>query len=141
MKRKRLLFAAIALVAGALNINAQEEDYTSYLQNADMSSKDGWTMVSHFLPDSDDPSSYEVRGADSWGGPTGLDGYKCMESYAGWGRLEISYYSMTQNITLPSGKYRAESNAFYRYGLKWNVDPSKSYAYFIAETPEDVGFV
>ena len=136
MKRKRLLFAAIALVAGALNINAQEEDYTSYLQNADMSSKDGWTMVSHYLPNSDDLSVYEVQGDDSWGGPTGLDGYKCMESYAGWGRLEKSYYSMTQNITLPSGKYRAESNAFYRYGLNWNTNSSLSYAYFIATTPD-----
>ena len=136
MKRKRLLFAAIALVAGALNINAQEEDYTSYLTNPDMSSKEGWTMVSHYLPNSDNPDVFEMRGDESWGGPTGLDGYKCMESYAGWGRLEISYYSMTQNITLPSGKYRAESNAFYRYGLTWGVNTGLSYAYFIATTPE-----
>ena len=136
MKRKRLLFAAIALVAGALNINAQEEDYTSYLTNPDMSSKEGWTMVSHYLPNSDNPSVYEVQGADSWAGPTGLEGYKCMENYAGWGRLEKSYYSMTQNITLPSGKYRAESNAFYRYGLNWNTNSSLSYAYFIATTPD-----
>lgn len=117
MKRKRLLFAAIALVAGALNINAQEEDYTSYLTNPDMSSKEGWTMTGN------------------WGGPEGQTGYMCLENYAGWGSLEQTSYSLTQNITLPSGKYRAESNAFYRYGLTWNVDPSKSYAYFIATTP------
>ena len=118
MKRKRLLFAAIALVAGALNINAQEEDYTSYLTNPDMSSKEGWTMTGN------------------WGGPEGQTGYMCLENYAGWATLEQTSYSLTQNITLPSGKYRAESNAFYRYGLTWNVDPSKSYAYFIATTPE-----
>lgn len=118
MKRKRLLFAAIALVAGALNINAQEEDYTSYLTNPDMSSKEGWTMTGN------------------WGGPEGQTGYMCLENYAGWGSLEQTSYSLTQNITLPSGKYRAESNAFYRYGLNWNTNPNLSYAYFIATTPE-----
>ena len=120
MKRKRLLFAAIALIAGALNINAQEEDYTSYLNNPDMASTEGWTMKGN------------------WNGPTGMDGYKCLENYAGWGSLDPANksYSLTQDIKLPSGKYRAESNAFYRYGLTWEVDPSKSYAYFIANTPD-----
>jgi len=44
----------------------------------------------------------------------------------------MTAYSMKQSVTLPSGKYRAEGYAFYRYGENASVDPKKSYAKFVA---------
>jgi len=117
MKRK-LLFAA-ALVAGALGFEAQaqEEDYTSYITNANMASKDGWTLSTS---------------GGGWSDIKGSEPSFVIEAYAGWRGLDMTSYSIKQNVTLPAGKYRAEGYAFYRYGESYNTDASISNAKFVA---------
>lgn len=51
-----------------------------------------------------------------------------IEVYAGWGSLEATDFSISQKIFLPAGTYKLSANAFYRYGLTYDVDPSKSCA-------------
>lgn len=51
-----------------------------------------------------------------------------IEVYAGWGSLEATDFSISQKIYLPAGTYKLSANAFYRYGLTYDVDPSKSCA-------------
>ena len=55
-----------------------------------------------------------------------------MAFYAGWGALESTVGSAKQDITLPAGKYRMTGYAFFRQGLKFDVEPSKSLGKMIA---------
>ena len=57
-----------------------------------------------------------------------------LEAYAGYNSIELASFKMTQDIVLPSGQYRLTSNAFYRYGLKYDVDPSISEGYMVCGT-------
>ena len=98
--------------------NAQEVDYTDHITNANLASTDGWTFT--------------VTEGQAWSSIQGSEPSFVIEAYAGWGNLDLKAYSMKQNVTLPSGKYRAEGYAFYRYGVNATTDPSKSYAKFIA---------
>lgn len=98
--------------------NAQEVDYTDHITNANLASTDGWTFT--------------VTEGQAWSSIQGSEPSFVIEAYAGWGNLDLKAYSMKQNVTLPSGKYRAEGYAFYRYGLNATTDPSKSYAKFVA---------
>lgn len=50
------------------------------------------------------------------------------ETYAGWGNLDLTDFSMSQKVVLPAGTYKLSASAFYRYGLTYDVDPSKSCA-------------
>ena len=91
MKRKRLLFAAIALIAGALNINAQEDITSQYLTNANLATKDaGWTY----------------GGYTAWV----TDGAVPVVEFWNWS----NQFSFSQTITLPAGDYRLAVNSFYR---------------------------
>ena len=96
---------------------AQDVDYTSYITNANLASKDGWTLTTS---------------GGGWSNVEGSEPSYVIEAYAGWGNLDMTSYSMTQNVKLPSGKYRAEGYAFYRYGLNATTDPSISNANFVA---------
>ena len=108
----------VLLVTGVVAVNAQDADYTSYLENADLSSgKAGWTFTTS---------------GGGWSDVVGNAPSKVVEAYAGWGSLEMTSYSMKQSVTLPAGKYRAEGYAFYRYGNAYNTDASKSYANIVA---------
>ena len=98
--------------------NAQEVDYTDHITNANLASTDGWTFT--------------VTEGQAWSSIQGSEPSFVIEAYAGWGNLDLKAYSMKQNVTLPSGKYRAEGYAFYRYGVNAATDPSKTYAKFIA---------
>ena len=119
MKRK-LLFAALCVVSAlGFNAHAEDEDYTSYITHADLSSKEGWTLA-------------ETTTDDKWSDVDGSAPSYVLEAYAGWSNLNMTAYSIKQNVTLPSGKYRAEGYAFYRYGLTYDVDPSISNAKFVA---------
>ena len=53
------------------------------------------------------------------------EGYNVYGFYAGWGALESTVGSAKQDITLPAGKYRMTGYAFFRQGLKFDVEPSK----------------
>ena len=118
MKRKLLL--TIATLLCAVGTWADEEDYTSYIRNANLESKDGWTFT------------VTATGSQNWSDIDGSSPSYVVEAYAGWGSIEISAYSMKQNVTLPAGKYRAEGYAFYRYGLNHDTDASISNASFVA---------
>lgn len=117
MRKFKLLMAACALIMGATAAWAEDVDYTSYITNANLSSTDGWTL--------------QATGG-SWSNVQGSSPSYVIEAYAGWGSLDLTAYSMKQNVTLPSGKYRAEGYAFYRYGVNADTDASKSYAKFVA---------
>lgn len=117
MRKLKLLMAACALMMGTTATWAEDVDYTSYITNANLSSTDGWTL--------------QATGG-SWSNVQGSSPSYVIEAYAGWDPLSLTAYSMKQNVTLPSGKYRAEGYAFYRYGLNATTDASKSYAKFVA---------
>ena len=106
MKRKRLLFAVMAIITGALgfNANAQEDITSDYLTNADLSTVDnGWTYYS---------DAYKYQG---W--RTGGENLSAaVEFYAGWGSLEHTNFKFSQTPTLPAGDYRIAVNAFFREG-------------------------
>lgn len=118
MRKLRLLFATLVLlVTGVVAVNAEDVDYTSYITNANLASTEGWTL--------------QATGGN-WSAVQGSSPSFCIEAYAGWSTLELTSYSMKQSVTLPSGNYRAEGYAFYRYGVSADVDPLKSYAKFVA---------
>ena len=117
MKKLKLLFAFSALIMCVGTIKAADMDYTDHITNANLASTEGWTLSAT---------------GGIWSSIQGSSPSFVIEAYAGWGSLEMTSYSMKQSVTLPSGKYRAEGYAFYRYGLNANTDPSKSYARFVA---------
>lgn len=117
MRKLKLLIAFAALVFCVGTTKAADEDYTGRIQNANLASTNGWTLTAT---------------GGSWSSIQGSTPSFVIEAYAGWGSLDLTSYSMKQDVTLPSGKYRAEGYAFYRYGLNANTDPTKSYAKFVA---------
>ena len=89
-------------------------DATSKIVNADLSSKNGWT-VSGLENDSKlDPS---LRAA---------------EFYSGWGALERPNGHLLQEVTLPAGVYRLTGKAFFRQGNGAQDNPEKSLGYLVA---------
>ena len=113
MKRKLFLLVACVLVASTSF--AQKDVTSTYITNATLSSLNGWTNVNFNTPQ---------RGNNTTG--------YASECYAGWGSLEKTNYSLTQTITLPAGNYTLVCYAFFRYGLAYNTDASKSLAYLKA---------
>lgn len=109
---KSLLIAAMCLTGGG-SAFAQTDTYVdvtaTYIKNADLSSLDGWststTKASSFTGDRTCFSGREEH-----------DGVSVSEAYAGWGALELTGFSLTQEITLSQGKYRLISQSFYRQG-------------------------
>ena len=57
---------------------------------------------------------------------------KVIEAYAGWGNLDMTDFSLLQDVTLPAGSYKLEAYGFYRYGVNATVDPSISNAQLVA---------
>ena len=115
MKRKRLLFAIVALCS-IVSVQAQKDVTSQYITNATLSDKlNGWTSVNFNTPQQGDNTT----------------GY-ASESYAGWGNLDIKNYSLTQTITLPAGHYTLVNYSFFRYGLNADTDPSTSLAFLKA---------
>lgn len=115
--RKLKLLLAVCATMFSVGAMAEDVDYTDRIQNANLASTEGWVLGTT---------------GGNWSGIEGSSPSYVIEAYAGWGSLEMTSYSMKQNVTLPSGKYRAEGYAFYRYGLNADTDPSKSYANFVA---------
>ncbi len=118
MKRKRLLFAIVALCS-IVSVQAQKDVTSQYITNATLSSLSGWTNNNFNTPQKGNNTT----------------GY-ASECYAGWGSLEKEQYSLTQTITLPAGHYTLVNYSFFRYGLNANTDPSTSLAFLKAGTNE-----
>lgn len=85
---------------------------TDYLVNADLSSEDGWTnkgIVDHYA-----------------------ESNRFLAFYSGWGSLEYTNASLTQNVKLPAGKYRLDGKAYFRQGERFEDYPTTSLGYMIA---------
>ena len=116
MKTKSLFIAVLALLAFAGNVIAQRDITSQYITNATLANgTTGWTVSNFNAPQ---------RGNNTVGYAT--------EAYAGWGNLDITSYSLTQTITLPKGSYRLAGYSFFRQGVRYNTDASKSLAYLKA---------
>ena len=120
MKRKLLLFAVLMMV-GALgcSVYAQKDVTAKYIKNANLSSLSGWTNKNFNNP---------VKGNNTIG--------YASESYAGWDNVAIHEYSLTQEITLPKGKYTLVNYSFFRYGQSYDYDNRVSLAYLKAGDKE-----
>lgn len=113
---KRYILAVTAFVGLALNSRAQRDITSEYITNATLENgTTGWTINNFNAPQ---------QGNNTVG--------YASEAYAGWDNLTVTSYSMTQNITLPRGSYRLVNYSFFRYGLRYNTDASKSLAYLKA---------
>ena len=117
MKQKRHIIAALALIVLTLNVAAQRDITATYITNASLTNgTTGWTI-------------------NNFNSPSADNGYTA-EAYAGWDNLAVTSYSLTQIITLPKGKYRLVNYAFFRQGLTYDINPSKSLAYLKAGTKQ-----
>lgn len=116
MKTKTFFLTLVALLAFAGNAHAQRDITSQYITNAKLSNGTaGWTVSNFNTPQ---------QGNNT-------EGYAC-EAYAGWDNLSITSYSLKQTITLPKGNYRLCNYSFFRQGLRYNTDSSKSLAYLKA---------
>lgn len=112
MKKRLLGLMAFlfAITAGWAQTDGLTDITSTYLTNADMSaSSGGWTFVDR----TDD-------------GPS--QGHKLFGFYSGWGSIERTGGSMSQEFLaeLPAGDYRLTAYSFFRQGLTYSVDPTKS---------------
>ena len=118
MKRKRLLFAAIALVAGLLNVNAKTDITSTYLKNADLRTIQAKDATG---PNAETGWMYGVNGYYYTDWKTDGDA-NVIEFYYQWSpnagaaigsTLNFQFY---QTVTLPAGYYHLDVNGFYREG-------------------------
>jgi len=112
---KRKLFLLLCALLTMIGVQAQKDVTSQYITNATLSSLNGWTNVNFNNPQ---------RGNNTVG--------YASECYAGWGSLEKTNYSLTQDITLPAGHYTLVNYSFFRYGLNADTDASKSLAFLKA---------
>ena len=129
MKKKFLLLTILMIVSAfSYNLYAQEDVTSKYITNASLSSLSGWTAVNFNTPvsgngtiriENEDRKSYNTVGYAT-------------ECYAGWSRLEITNYSLTQTIKLPAGNYTLVNYSFFRYGIAADTDAGKSQAFLKA---------
>lgn len=121
MKTKTFFLTLVALLAFAGNACAQRDITSQYITNAKLSNgTNGWTVSNFNTPQ---------QGNNT-------EGYAC-EAYAGWDNLSISSYSLKQTIKLPKGNYRLCNYSFFRQGLRYNTDSSKSLAYLKAGNQQE----
>lgn len=111
MRKLKLFFAAAALLFG-VGAQAQKDVTSQYITNATLSDgTNGWTVSNFNAPQ---------RGNNTVG--------YASEAYAGWGGLDKTSYSLTQNITLPAGHYTLVNYSFFRQGQDYNTNSTKSLA-------------
>ena len=124
---KRQLLFALAMLFAAVGF-AQKDITDKYITNAKLDqgtveiinnkttkTLTGWT-VQNFN------NSQQGSNTQGW----------ASESYAGWGNLDVSQYSLTQTIKLPVGSYRLVNYSFFRQGLNYDSEAEKSLAYLKA---------
>ena len=103
-------------VTNVVIYNANKLDYTDLIVNADFEqNQEGWTLTAN---------------GGNWSNASGEP--KAIEAYAGWGSLELTDFSLLQDVTLPAGTYRLDAYGFYRYGIAADTDPSISNANLVA---------
>lgn len=116
MKKKLLTVLALAFTMGA-SAQVEWHDVTSkYMTNADFSNgKTGWTLTAN---------------GGSWAHESHV--VSAIESYAGWGNLDLTTFSATQTVNLTAGEYKLNAYGFYRYGVSYDTDVSISNAQLFA---------
>lgn len=105
MKHFKLLFASLALF-GAMSANAQTDVTATYIQNADLSSTEGWTeYVSGSFRDYGNGliGTYNVRFSAATVDDTHLDTEYCFGFECRWSGNYASYNQTTEE--LPAGVY------------------------------------
>ena len=120
MKKTYLLLVALFMLLPSV-LRAQT-DMTDKIQNADLSSNEGWTIT-------------QTEG-QAWATQKGTAPYQVSEAYAGWGALTLTEYGICQKIVLPKGAYELSGYAFYRYGEAYSTDPTISNAVLYAGEDE-----
>ena len=113
-------------------------------ENATLKTQYAEHMAKYYAPGADITDVYIknarlLEGANGWNcnparsGGDGLNDGKIgvLEFYAGWGSLEMTKFEMLQTISLPAGEYTLSSNAFFRYGVAFDTDKTKSEAYMV----------
>ena len=119
--KKTYLFLAFLMMLIPSVLRAQT-DMTSAITNADLSSNEGWTI--------------SCTAGQAWATQAGGGSPFVSEAYAGWGALEMTEFSMTQDITLAKGYYSLKGFAFYRQGENFATNPTKSNAVLFAGEEE-----
>lgn len=128
MKKKlHFLFSMVALMLVASFARAQEDVTSQYVKNADLSTDvtaadNGWTCTWK--------QDYQKATDDTH--------VNVVEFYAGWGSLEHTEFSVSQEITLPAGDYRIAVNAFYRQGNDGNGTNNDRAYIFAGEKRQNV---
>ena len=89
-------------------------DATSYIVNADLASKDGWSASGL-----ENDSKFDVS-------------LRAVEFYSGWDALLRTEGFLRQEVTLPAGIYRLTGKAFFRQGNGAQDNPEKSLGYLVA---------
>lgn len=111
-KPSLLLLAAMT----SLSTMAQRDITSTYITNPTLATNtNGWTNVNFNTPE-------QGNNTIGW----------ASEAYAGWDKLTLREYSLTQTITLPRGHYRLANYSFYRQGAKATDNKEKSLAYLKA---------
>ena len=122
MKKKlQFLFSMVALFLVAMSMQAQTDVTATYVKNADLSADvtatdNGWTCAWR--------QDYQQA--------TDAEHVNVVEFYAGWGGLDKTEFSLSQEIELPAGNYRIAVNAFYREGDGAGDGTNKDKAYIFA---------
>ena len=117
MKKIKLFLAAMAAMVG-LSVNAQEDITSTYLTNADLSSKDGWTITGEIAGTLD--TSMDVNA---------IEFYHSWSANPGTAIGNSKSFRFSQVVNLPAGDYRIAVNAFYREG---NGNGTNTKAYIFA---------
>lgn len=124
MKKLKLLFAACALVLGAMSMQAKTDVTATYLTDAGLNSLNGWTILE---------GTMQHGGYQDW--QTGGD-VPVIEFYHSWnpnpnqGAIgSTKTFNFSQKANLPAGYYRLAVNAFYREGGIGNGTNTKAYIY------------
>lgn len=109
------MFTYVGTTYDLYNISASAwTDVTAeYMTNADMSAETGWKLVG--MTDNGPGQNYKFFGF-----------------YSGWGSIERTEGSIKQEVTLPAGEYRLTGKAFFRQGVAYNTDATKSLGYMVA---------
>lgn len=103
-------------VTNVVIYNANKVDYTDLIVNADFEkNQEGWTVAAT---------------GGNWSAASGEP--KAIEAYAGWGALNLTDFSLLQDVTLPAGTYRLDAYGFYRSGIAADTDPATSNANLVA---------
>lgn len=121
MEKLKLTVAlfVLALLGGAQGAFAQKDVTDTYITNADLSSvtenkPTGWT-------------------ATNFENVTTNTGYgNVITAFTVFNKLDVTSYSLTQDVKLPAGSYMLVNYSLFRQGTSYNEDPTTSKANLVA---------